>query len=71
MTANAIAHKSNKIIGFKACFDRDDDILDWWENSGPGNGRSPFANACNRSSDVLRSKAPIFFPSRSFLAIRL
>jgi hypothetical protein len=36
MTVNATAHKTNKIIGFKAFFERDDDILDWWENIPPG-----------------------------------
>jgi len=36
MTVNAVVHKSNKVIGFKAFFERDDDILDWWENIPSG-----------------------------------
>jgi hypothetical protein len=36
MTLNAVVHKSNKVIGFKAFFERDDDILDWWENIPSG-----------------------------------
>lgn len=31
MTVKASVRKTNKIIGFKAFFERDDDILDWWE----------------------------------------
>lgn len=36
MTANAMAHKTDKLIGFRAFYDRDDDILDWWENIPSG-----------------------------------
>lgn len=32
MTVNAIAHKTDKLIGFRAFYERDDDILEWWEN---------------------------------------
>lgn len=36
MTVNVAMHKNNKIIGFKAFFERDEDILDWWENIPSG-----------------------------------
>src|SRR3990167_1268290 len=36
MTVNMIEHRTSKIIGFKAFFERDDDILDWWENIPSG-----------------------------------
>jgi hypothetical protein len=36
MTVNIVLPKNNKIIGFKAFFERDDDILDWWENIPSG-----------------------------------
>jgi hypothetical protein len=36
MTVNTLEHRTSKIIGFKAFFERDDDILDWWENIPSG-----------------------------------
>ncbi|MBZ0319104.1 MAG: hypothetical protein K8L91_22000 [Anaerolineae bacterium] len=36
MTVNMMEHRTSKIIGFKAFFERDDDILDWWENIPSG-----------------------------------
>lgn len=36
MIVSTIEHRTSKIIGFKAFFERDDDILDWWENIPSG-----------------------------------
>ena len=36
MNGNAVANKKDKLIGFRAFYDRDEDILDWWENIPPG-----------------------------------
>jgi hypothetical protein len=36
MEVNAVLQRTNKIIGFKAFFERDEDILDWWENIPAG-----------------------------------
>ena len=36
MIGNTTAQRTNKIIGFKAFFERDDDILDWWDNIPAG-----------------------------------
>ena len=36
MTVNMMEHRTSKIIGFKAFYERDDDILDWWENIPSG-----------------------------------
>ncbi len=37
MVANSAAiQRSSKIIGFKAFYERDEDILDWWENIPSG-----------------------------------
>ena len=36
MTVNTLEHRTSKIIGFKAFFERDEDILNWWENIPSG-----------------------------------
>lgn len=36
MNGNAVINKRDKLIGFKAFYERDDDILDWWENIPSG-----------------------------------
>jgi hypothetical protein len=36
MNGNAVANKKDKLIGFRAFYERDDDILDWWENIPSG-----------------------------------
>ncbi|KAB2893803.1 MAG: hypothetical protein F9K28_07590 [Bacteroidetes bacterium] len=36
MIVSTMEHRTSKIIGFKAFFERDDDILDWWENIPSG-----------------------------------
>lgn len=36
MNVNMMEHRTSKIIGFKAFFERDDDILEWWENIPSG-----------------------------------
>lgn len=36
MVVNTAVHRTSKIIGFKAFYERDEDILDWWENMPMG-----------------------------------